>query len=191
MFNTKTMSAVVALFAFTFSANSMAQAYVGGTVGQARWETSCSQASFCDTYDTSFSVLGGYHFNANWGTEASYTSLGTIHASSYTATGPAAASIKAKGFDLSGVYRHQIMEKVEGFAKVGIAFTKAETNGYAGGWPINGSLNSTKPVFGFGATYAITPRVALRAEISSRKVDMTTTTSTTANNFSIGLQAGF
>ncbi len=46
MFNTKAMSAVVALVAFTFSANSMAQAYAGGTVGQARWETSCSQASF-------------------------------------------------------------------------------------------------------------------------------------------------
>jgi len=117
MFNTKAMSAVVALVAFTFSANSMAQAYAGGTVGQARWETSCSQASFCDTYDTSFSVFGGYNVNANWGAEVSYTSLGTIHASSYTAYGPSSASIKAKGFEVSGVYRHLIAEKLKHLPK--------------------------------------------------------------------------
>ncbi|MFZ6863182.1 outer membrane beta-barrel protein [Undibacterium sp. Ji67W] len=191
MLNTKTLSAAVAISAMLFSTNSMAQAYVGGTVGQARWETSCSQASFCDTYDTSFSVFGGYNVNANWGAEVSYTSLGTIHASSFTAYGPYAASIKAKGIDISGVYRHQIAEKVEAFAKAGIAYTKAENDGYVFGIPHNGSINSTKPVFGFGVTYAINPRMTVRAEISSRKVEMTTNTSTTANNFSLGLQTGF
>ncbi|MFZ6689071.1 outer membrane beta-barrel protein [Undibacterium sp. SXout11W] len=185
------MSAVTAIAAMLFSANAMAQAYVGGTVGQARWETSCSQASFCDTYDTSFSVFGGYNINANWGAEVSYTSLGTIHASSYTAYGPSSASIKAKGFDVSGVYRHQIAEKIEAFAKAGVAFTKAENDGYVYGIPRNGSLNSTKPVFGFGVTYAITPRMTVRAEISSRKVEMTPSTSTTANNFSLGVQTSF
>jgi len=191
MSNKKTRYAAVVLSALLFSANSLAQVYVGGTVGQARWETNCSQASFCDTYDTSFSILGGYHFNANWGTEMSYTSLGTIHASNYTGAGLETASVKGNNIELAGVYRRQIIEKITGFAKLGVAYNQAKTSGTVNGFIANGTMNSTKPMLGFGITYAINQQIALRAEMSSRKVEMTSSTSTNVNNFSLGLQAGF
>ena len=191
MLNKKTMSAAMLLTGLLLSTQTMAQMYVGGTVGQARWETSCSQASFCDTYDTAFSVVGGYNINNQWGAEVGYTTFGTIHASSYTATGLVAGSVKGSAIEMTGVYRRPLIDKMTGFIKLGVGYNKAELNGTIGPVSANQTTRSTKPMIAIGANYALTDTVSARVEISSRRLDLMNNASTIINNFQIGLQRSF
>ncbi|MCH8619896.1 outer membrane beta-barrel protein [Undibacterium sp. TS12] len=196
MFNKKIIAAVLAVSGMFINMAANAQAYVGATVGQARWNADCNGTTNCKTNDTSFNILGGYNFNANWGIEASYYSLGKIKANftnvvTYGNVGNITGEMKATGIDLAGVYRTQFNNNWGMFAKLGIARTKGEGTIFLNNTGILAdSKNSTNVMAGLGVTYAFTPNFAVRAEIDSRKADFTYT-SGNITNFNIGVQAAF
>ncbi|MFZ6742167.1 porin family protein [Undibacterium sp. JH2W] len=186
MFTKKIIAATLAISGLFIGTTANAQAYAGATVGQARYNVDCAGTTNCKTNDTSFSILGGYNLNANWGVEASYNDLGKIRAN----VSGVAAEIKATSFDLAGVYRAQLNNNWGVFTKLGLAYSKGEATVSYSGFSASVSKNATKVVAGVGATYAFTPNFAGRAEITSRRVDLIGGDAN-VTNFNIGVQASF
>ena len=77
--------------------------------------------------------------------------------------------LKITGFDASLVGSLALSEKVILFGKVGAFKWEADANDRAGGVPFSTSTDGTDALLGLGLTYAITPRIALRAELESRR----------------------
>jgi OOP family OmpA-OmpF porin len=174
---------------FAMSASASAQAYVGGTVGQARWNVDCQGAGQCDKTDTAFKLLGGLDLYPNIAVEASYFSLGKASASDSGLKG----EFKASGVDLVGVFKTTPVNGFVGFAKLGVGYIKGEVNASYG--TLKGSLskNSAQAVAGLGVTYQLTNNVSLRAEYERRdaKVADVDGAKVTISNFSVGVQYAF
>ncbi len=186
MLKAKVIATLIATIAIGAAGMAQAQVYVGGTVGQARWNSDCSGTSSCKTNDTAYRALVGYNFDKNWGIEGGYYSLGTVRAG----VGNINAEMTAKGWDVAGVFRNQFSDNLTGFVKMGLGTTKGEVKATAGSLSGETSKNSTGLVVGVGATYAFTPNLAARFEIESRKVEVFGS-SGNVTNFNVGLQAHF
>lgn len=174
---------------FAMSASASAQAYVAGTVGQAKWNADCQGTTQCDTSDTAFKLLGGLDLYPNIGVEASYFSLGKATA---TVNG-IKAEIKASGVDVVGVFKTTPMNGFVGFAKLGVGYIKGEVNASIGAVKGSVSKNSAQAVAGLGVTYQIANNVNLRAEYERRdaKVADVDGAKVTISNFSVGVQYAF
>lgn len=189
MFKKSIIAIALTATGFMLSAGAAAQTYVGASVGDAKWNMDCSGASSCSTSDTAYKVYGGYNFAPQWAVEATYFSLGTINASGAGYN----VSAKGTGFDVSGVFKAQLNKDWTAFAKLGVAQVKGETTASVGS--VGGSLtkNSTQPIVGFGVIYNVNQNFGIRADIDSRKVELTSGSGGSGNvtNFTIGAQASF
>jgi OOP family OmpA-OmpF porin len=189
MFKKNILATAFMLTGLTFAASASAQVYVGAALGQARWDIDCAGATTCKTSDTSYKFIGGYDFTRIFGLEASYFSLGELSASNATTKG----EMRAKGVEFSGVVRTPQIVGLSGFAKLGVAAIKGETNGTVGTISAVSSKSSAQAVYGLGLTYLFTEKTSLRAEVERRKVKVSDigNASATATNFSIGIQASY
>ncbi|MBC3929429.1 outer membrane beta-barrel protein [Undibacterium sp. CY21W] len=174
---------------FAMSASASAQAYVGGTVGQAKWNADCQGTTQCDTSDTAFKLLGGLDLYPNIAVEASYFSLGKATAN----VSGIKAEFKASGVDLVGVFKTTPVNGFVGFAKLGVGYIKGETSVSVGSLAGSTSKNSAQAVAGLGVTYQLTNNVSLRAEYERRdaKVADVDGAKVTISNFSVGAQYAF
>ncbi|PXX47830.1 porin family protein [Undibacterium pigrum] len=182
----KIIALALAISSLLMVTTANAQFYAGATIGQARWNMDCAATSRCKTSDTSFNVLSGYNFNANWGLEGSYYDLGTVKATIYGMD----AEMKASGIDLAGTYRAQLGNNWGLFTKLGLAYSKGEATATFNNVRGTSNKNSAQALVGVGATYTFTPNFAARAEISSRKVDFVGGDGN-ITNFNVGVQALF
>ncbi|MFZ6816222.1 outer membrane beta-barrel protein [Undibacterium sp. Rencai35W] len=179
------LAAALMLAGIALSASASAQTYVAATVGQAKVDADCTGVTNCKTSDTTVKLLGGYNYTQNLGVEAGYFSLGKATAS----VGGIAGEFKATGVDVVGVVKSTPSNGWVGFGKVGIAYIRAEST--VNSATIKGTVtkNSTKPVFGLGATYQISNNVNVRAEYERRQVNVVDGVSdATVSNFSVGVE---
>ncbi len=178
-----------------FAAGASNGMYVNGSIGKSFWNVDCSGTSNCKSNDTAYKLLAGYNFDPHWGAEFGYYSLGTIGAN---VTDPkfgvvTGASVKGSGIEIVGVYRIDYGNNVAVFGKLGIGQTKTESTYTipAVALTASSSTSRTQAVFGVGATYGLTPNLALRADIDARRVNAGSGNSGNVTSVTIGLQANF
>lgn len=186
----KNIVAAALMFAgLTLAAGASAQVYLGAAIGQSRWDASCLGATACKTSDTSYKFIGGYDFTRIFGVESSYFSLGELSASNATTV----SQMRAKGLEFSGVVKTPRIVGLSGFAKLGVAAIRGESNSTTGALSSASSKSSAQAVYGLGLTYLFSEKTSLRAEIERRKVKVNDISNASANatNFSIGVQASY
>lgn len=144
------------------AAPAWSQAYLGLSVGQARFNSACGDAASvsCTTSDTNFKVLGGYQVAPTIGFEAGYTDLGSVDASS-------GEHAQLTAFDFSGIISWPVGNRAALLARLGAYRGSIDVSGTpsappaAAGWLSGHLWNAT---FGFGASYEMSHNAGFRAE---------------------------
>ncbi|TXI90482.1 MAG: hypothetical protein E6Q34_08860 [Burkholderiaceae bacterium] len=165
--------------------------YVGGTVGQSKWNDECSGTVKWDTGGTAYKLIGGYNFDKNFAFETSLFSLGKINASLPIGNTIAGAEVKGSGIDFAAVAKTDFNEHFGGFAKLGVSRTTVKSTGsYGNNLVFSQDTTSTQPVAALGLTYNVTKELALRGEFETRRVKLGTDKEN-VNTFSVGMQYSF
>jgi OmpA-OmpF porin, OOP family len=157
-------SSLIACALVTSGAALAQNAYVGGSVGQSRYDEDCTGFT-CDKNDTGFKLFAGYMFNPSFGVEAHYVNLGKLTMSGVVPPlGTFSGDVKANGFGVSavGVVPLQAFSL---FGKVGVTYMDTKISGSIPG--IGSASDSDKATnlnFGLGVGYNFTPNAAARLE---------------------------
>jgi len=161
----KTM--ITTLFAAMAMAAGVAQAenfYFGVGVGQTKFNSANAVAGD-KTKDTSYSLLGGYNLNENFGAEVSYSQLGR-----YTVVG--GGSLDATATSFVGVARTEVAPNCEVFGKIGVASVSAKDN-MIGSLTLGTTTTKTDVTYGLGAGYKFNESFGIRASWDRYKVQPT------------------
>jgi OOP family OmpA-OmpF porin len=186
------MVSTLAVAGLFIGASASAQnVYVGGTVGQSKWNDDCKQITKCDTNTTTYKLIGGYNFDKNFAFETSVFSLGKATASAPFGNAIASAELKSSGIDFAGVVKHDFTEEFGGFAKLGVARTTTTVKGTVSNLgTASVDSTSTQPVAALGLTYKVSKELALRGEFETRRIKFGSEKEN-VNTFSIGAQYSF
>jgi OOP family OmpA-OmpF porin len=143
-------------FALPAGAQGMSNIYIGGSIGQSKFNTDCPSPLTCDDKDTAFKIFGGYAFNRNIAAELGWQDLGKAKF-----TGPGGSDeLKGSAFDLTGVFTWPFSETgFNIFGRLGFYSGKLELSGVD-----TGSKTTTNVTYGLGAGYDINKNFGLRAE---------------------------
>lgn len=106
----------------------------------------------------------GYQFDQHWAMEFGYRHFSHASTSVSTNNYLVNASSKESAFDLVGKSIVPLSNKLNVYAKLGIAYLRPNSNGYASAIsPYTASANSysntLEPAFGLGISYALKPNV--------------------------------
>ncbi|TXH68557.1 MAG: porin family protein [Lysobacteraceae bacterium] len=121
-------------------------------------------AGGADGDDTSFSLRGGYFFNANFGVEGFYTNLGEDSSDGVSA--------EANAFGLGIVGKKNFSEEAHtgGFISGRLGVSRANTDiGVSGIGSVDDT--STQPYIGIGGGYDFSPNFGLSLNIDYMKAD--------------------
>lgn len=134
----------------------MSSVYIGGSVGQSKYNIDCTSPLSCDDKDTAFRLFGGYQFNRFVAAEIGYADMGKAKL-----TGPGGTDeMAATAFDLSAVLSYPFASSgFNVFGRLGLYAGKIELSG-----PDHGSKNSTNVTFGVGAGYDFSKNLGVRGE---------------------------
>jgi len=134
--------------------------FVGGSIGQSKFNVDCSGAS-CDDTDTAFRVFGGYQFNKHFGAELGYADLGKLTVSSPGVS----ADLKATVWDLMAVGTLPIADKFNIYGKLGMYRADTKLSGSVAGFGSgSASDNNTDITYAIGAGYDFSKNLGVRAE---------------------------
>jgi len=179
--------------------------YIGASLGSAKAEDASSNisadmsalaglgisssASF-DDKARSYSIFGGYQANDNLAIEASYDYLGTYQFSGAAAAGGIAVSgneeDKVDAFSLSAVLAAPLTSSFSVYGKAGVAASSDKmTCAVAGGTCKSEKDSATGPMFGAGASVAISSGARLRLEYDQFNDIGDNNNEYTAGNFSV------
>lgn len=160
-------SAILAGCCLSFANVSLAQGYLGGSVGV----TKVDEEGFED--DNGFKITGGYKFNKNFALEASYVDLGEFQAEDevvevieyLVGESLREVSVDITGIELSAVGFAPVSDNAAFFARVGIfkwdADVRVETTWYGSG---TSTEDGSDPFLGAGFYFDISDRLAFKAE---------------------------
>jgi opacity protein-like surface antigen len=161
------------IFAAFAASSACAQAYLGLSIGQAKFKNPCAGVPgsiSCDSNDTSFRVLGGYQMSPNVAIEAGYSDLGTVHASNGDTAELSAFDVSAIGSWPVG-NRFALLGRLGGYrgdSRVSLAPPPPVPAVFPPpppppntGWS---SAHSTNLTYGLGASYDMTHSATLRLE---------------------------
>ncbi len=156
MFRTRKIAIATVLAAGAFAAQA-ADFFVGGSLGASHYHTEDIGGVHQDRNDVGLKAFGGAMFTPNFGIEAGYANLGKVKATAGNVTG----SLRGTGFYLDGVGEFPVGGNFSLLAKVGVfrGELKAEVPGY-----LDDKDTGTDIKLGFGASYAITKNLSVRAE---------------------------
>ena len=129
-------------------------------LGQARAKNICDSAASagirdCKDTSTASRFGGGYQFNPMWGAEVSYAQYG------HAELGQDRGNWKMKGVHLSGTAACPLSNSLALTAKLGVSRLNFETTTALGS---SFSKTNIKPAFGLGVRYALTKKIAVRAQ---------------------------
>lgn len=142
--------------------------YAGASAGWSTARDYCPNAipvgSSCDDSGGAYSVFGGYQFIKYLGIELGYVDLGKVGASA-----PAlgiSETIKARGFELSGVGTLPIGSRFELYAKAGLYVLDVDYACSGSGCTSISSLSETASDFtyGVGAIVSFSKNIGLRVQ---------------------------
>jgi OmpA-OmpF porin, OOP family len=110
-----------------------------------------------DSRSTSFRLVGGYDFNANFGVEASYTDFGSATISAVSdgsgsiwPAGPIDADLEATSMNFGVNGYLPFNAQVRAFGRIGIAMRDFDATVNASGSGFSGSEDGNDPYFGIG-----------------------------------------
>ena len=152
--------ALVAVFGLTAAALAMPaaaqSAYIGGSLGQSKFNIDCSGGLTCDDKDTAFRLFGGYQFTRNLAAELGYADLGKSKL-----TGPGGTDeLAADAWDLSGVFMWPFGSTgFNVFGRLGLYYGNMDLSGVD-----RGSKTTTNVTYGLGGGYDFNKSLGLRAE---------------------------
>jgi OOP family OmpA-OmpF porin len=129
--------------------------YVGASIG----DFGVDVGGF-DGSDTGFKVFGGYRFMDYFAAELEYLDGGTVE--------DAGLEIDVSGWNVSGIGRLPIGEKFNVFAKLGMIFWDADTNGF-------GDDSGEDFSWGIGAGYSFTDQFGVQLEYQGFEIEDTDT----------------
>lgn len=192
---------LAAVIATAFAASSAyAQGYIGVGVGSSRVsgvDQTIAPVSLTggNSSKTSVKIFGGFKFTPNWGVEAQYSDLGSrnlvmTNGGAQIGTG----SLKASQLSIAATGTLPLASNFSLFGKLGVSGNSARANLSvpAVGFAASSSDNKSDLMVGVGVSYAITPKIAVRAEYEDfGKFSSGGGNSIRANNFSVGLQYSF
>jgi len=171
-----------------FSAQSMAQPYIGFSAGQSDVDESMvipglidpGPDSRVDGKDGAFKLFGGYQFNQNFALEAAFVDLGDVsYSGSFAGATVTGGRIQNSGLNLSAVGVVPLGQRFVLFGKVGMFLWYSEATDVTGGFRFYSEEDGADLSVGLGAGVAIGQRVSLRAEwerfdMSNTDVDLVT-----------------
>jgi OOP family OmpA-OmpF porin len=169
-----------------FSAQTMAQPYIGFSAGQADVDESMAIPGLIDPggrvdgKDGAFKLFGGYQFNPNFALEAAFVDLGDVSYSGSFAGAPVTGGrIQNSGVNLSAVGVVPLGQRFVLFGKVGMFLWYSEATDVTGGFGFRSEEDGADLSVGLGASVAIGQKVSLRAEwerfdMSNVDVDLVT-----------------
>jgi len=151
------------LAAFALSAAAFAQnIYVGGAVGQARYDFDCSGSSSCDKNDTGAKVFGGYKFTPNIAVEASYANFGKAKFGvPVPGFGVVNGDLKGEGFGAGVAFFAPFGNDFSGVARLGVASNKFKLSASGFGASASQSETNTEATYGLGVSYNLTKQVSI------------------------------
>ena len=129
-------------------------------LGQARAKNICDSAASaglrdCKDTSTVSRFGGGYQFNPVWGAEVSYAQYG------HAGLGQDRGNWKMNGVHFSGTAAYPLSNSLALTAKFGVSRINFKTTAALG--PSFAKTN-IKPAFGVGVRYALTKKIAVRAQ---------------------------
>ena len=169
-----------------FSAQCLAQPYVGFSAGQADVDESMvipgliDPGGRVDGKDGAFKLFGGYQLNPNFALEAAFVDLGDVSYSGSFAGAPVTGGrIQNSGLNLSAVGVVPLGQSFVLFGKVGMFLWYSEATDVTGGFAFRSEEDGADLSLGLGASVVVGPRVSLRAEwerfdMSNVDVDLVT-----------------
>lgn len=181
--------ATLAAASALFSAQSMAQPYIGFSAGQADVDESMVIPSLVDPggqvdgKDGAFKLFGGYQFSPNFALEAALVDLGDMSYSGFFSGTPSGqvtgGRVQNSGLNLSAVGVVPLGQSFVLFGKVGMFMWYSEATDVTGGFATRSEEDGADLSVGLGASVAIGRKVSLRAEwerfdMSNVDVDLVT-----------------
>lgn len=164
------LASIIGAFALPAMADN--NLYILGDVGRGKMEIDGSNNSTYSKTATSYSLGLGYDFNKFFALEVAYRDLGTVSdRGSYTDANVLynyRDEASASAIQASIVGKLPISDEFSVFGRLGVGkvdidYDSVETSGNTS-WSDSDSVSKSKALFGVGASYNITPEVALRAE---------------------------
>jgi OmpA-OmpF porin, OOP family len=139
--------------------------YLGGHIGEATANDACDDFSggsgvSCSDRDTSWKILAGYQINRHFAVEAGYVDFGAVEASGPGGT----ARLRSHAFDLVGLGILPVGNRLSLYGKLGIYHATSDGKVRTVLLNADTSDDATDLTFGFGASFDLTPRFALRGE---------------------------
>jgi OOP family OmpA-OmpF porin len=166
--NSKALIAVlgvaVAAFALPASAQmrapALSSAYVGGSIGQAKFRIDCAAGVTCDTSDTAWRLFAGYQFHPNVAVELGYANLGDVKFSG----GGESAKVESSAWDFSALLSMPLYQQFSLLGRLGMFHSKLETSASAGSGIETGDKTDTGFTYGLGFGFDFSRNLGLRAE---------------------------
>jgi len=153
-----------------------AQPYLGISLGQSSIDESITEglitSGTTDGKDGAFKLFGGYRFHRHVALELAYVNLGELsYSGDFFGTPVTGGTVKANGFNVSGVGILPLTEEFSLFAKLGLFAWEAKASDTTGGAPFSASTDGADVSFGIGASYDFTRQFTVRAEWERFKLE--------------------
>lgn len=140
--------------------------YVGVNGGETKFRTECNRTITqfeCDRKDTGFKVYAGGKLSEVLGLEAGYTDFGKIRASG--------GETDAWAIPLSLTAGVPIGTRFNAFGKVGGLYGRTDVRASVDSLTETGHKSGWGWTYGAGASFAVTPAIAIRADWDRYKLD--------------------
>lgn len=174
---------LLALGAFLTCSSTLAQVYVGASLGLTQQDPNCGGWSSCDKSDTGLKIYGGYKLTKEWAVELAYTDFGSVGLNS----GPFSGSYSASALSAGGAFFLPLAPKFTGIGRFGLASVDGD---YSAPFGNSGSESSIEPYVGLGIAYTLTPKLSLTGSFDYVNVDYPRG-SGSATLFGVGLSYAF
>ena len=138
---------------------------LGASAGESKFRTDCDRLNVfrCDKRDTAWKVYAGGNFNRIMGLEFGYTDFGTVAA--------AGGETKAWAANVSLTAGVPIGDRFAVFAKGGGVYGRTDVSADPSTLFDTGHKSGWGTTYGVGATFAITPNWAIRADWDRYSLD--------------------
>jgi OOP family OmpA-OmpF porin len=159
--------------------------YVGVNGGETKFRTECNRTITqfeCDRKDTGFKVYAGGKLSEVLGLEAGYTDFGKIRASG--------GETDAWAIPLSLTAGVPIGTRFNAFGKVGGLYGRTDVRASVDSLTETGHKSGWGWTYGAGASFAVTPAIAIRADWDRYKLDFANGRKD-VDMLSAGVQFGF
>jgi len=144
--------------------------YLLGDVGQGKMEVDVGDNYTFNKTSTTYSLGVGYNINQFFAVELAYRDLGSVtDRGTFSDGGVYRDKQDASAFQASVVGSLPISDEFSLFARAGVGkidvdYDSEESGGSFESWTASGTRSKTRGLLGVGASYKISPQIALRAE---------------------------